>query len=90
MPSDYAAARRLFQVMKLGGWLEYPETGGFRKGALWVSWSQAEDALRLADQGERVAGVAPASRVIERVTHQASNDVEPMRAVIVNPEKLRE
>lgn len=87
--SDYASDRRLFHVMRIGGWQEDPETGGFRKGTLWVSWGQAEDALRLADEGEEAVAVNPANRVIARVTHQASNDVEPVRAMIVNPEALR-
>ena len=52
--------------MKQAGWAHDLETGGFTKAVdghrLWISWGQAVDALRLADEGEKVVGVAPMSR----------------------------
>ncbi len=69
--------------MRQAGWSQDSETGGFTKvvrgqGAirrtLWVSWRQAEDALRLADDGEKVAAVTPVSRSIEAVVAKASNE----------------
>jgi hypothetical protein len=74
---DYASDRRLFAVMGSAGWLHDPATGGFTRGADWVSWGQAEDALRLADEGETVVGVAPQSRVVARVAHPVANDSGP-------------
>lgn len=75
--SDYAADRRLFHAMKLAGWSHDPKTGGFvRKQdghTLWVSWGQAESALRLADEGETVRGVAPMSRSVAALLN-AAND----------------
>lgn len=74
---DYASDRRLFAVMRLSGWDEDPETNGFTKWVdrkrLWVSWAQAEDALRLADEGEKVQGVAPLSESVARVVSKAAN-----------------
>lgn len=64
--TDYNADRRLFKVMQMGGWSHDLGTGGFTKAVdghrLWVSWGQASDALRLADEGEKVAAAAPMSR----------------------------
>lgn len=64
--SDYAADRRLFHVMRQAAWSHDAGTGGFTKlvdgHQVWVSWGQAMDALRLADDGEPVVGVAPMDR----------------------------
>lgn len=75
---SYEDDRRLVQAMKQAGWQEDPKTGGFvRKHegrSLWVSWGQAEDALRLADEGETVEAVAPQSRTIAAALHGTAND----------------
>lgn len=73
--ADYAADRRLFAVMGRAGWLHDPATGGFTKGADWVSWGQAADALRLADAGEAVQGVAPQSRTVAKIAAPAANEM---------------
>lgn len=77
MGGDYDTDRRLFAVMRLSGWIDDPETGGFTKWVdkqrLWVSWAQAEDALRLADEGEKAQGVVPLSESVARVVAKASN-----------------
>lgn len=93
--SDYAADRRLFAVMGKAGWLPDPETGGFVKGADWVSWGQAMDALRLADTGENVQGVAPQSRTVARVVAPVANESEArvsrvnVRSALVEHRALR-
>ncbi len=79
--SDYEADRRLFAVMKRAGWAHDGKTGGFKKRGLWVSWGQAKDALRLADAGETVAGVAGQSETLARIIKQPSND-EPIETAI--------
>lgn len=79
--SDYEAERRLFHAMKLAGWSHDGATGGFtrvvKNGAmrrkLWVSWGQAGDALRLADDGEKVAAVEPQSERVARIVAKAGN-----------------
>jgi hypothetical protein len=65
--SDYEADRRLFHVMKLGGWTHDKDTSGFCKGKLWVSWGQAEDALRLADEGEAAVAVVGQSQTLAKI-----------------------
>ena len=76
--TDYDSDRRLFAAMRAAGWTHDAETGGFAKktasGNLWVSWGQAEDALRFADEGETVVGVAPQSREVAVIINAASND----------------
>jgi len=74
--TDYDADRRLFAAMKEAGWAHDPETQGFRKGLSWVTWGQAMDALRLADKGETVEGVAPQSETLARIV-TASGANEP-------------
>lgn len=81
MVADYNADRRLFAVMKAAGW-KAEKNGGFSKlvrhagsikHRLWVSWRQAEDALRLADAGEKVQGMRPVSEVAQNVVVGAAN-----------------
>lgn len=76
--TDYDDDRRLFHAMKLAGWAHDQKTGGFKRQidghTLWVSWGQAESALRLADDGEPVQGVAPQSRTVAAILASASND----------------
>lgn len=76
--TDYASDRRLFHAMKIAGWHHDPKTGGFVRKVdghtIWVSWGQAEDALRLADDGEVVQAVAPMSRTIAAIINQRAND----------------
>jgi len=75
--TDYEDERRLFHAMQQAGWWHDAKTGGFLRTVdghhLWVSWGQAEDALRLADDGERVEGVAPQSRTVAQVIAGAAN-----------------
>ena len=77
--SDYNADRRLFAVMRQAGWAHDIATGGFTKlidgHSVWTSWGQACDALRLADDGERVVGVAPMSREVAEVITNAERKV---------------
>jgi hypothetical protein len=40
------------EAMMLAGWRYELETDGYRKGRLWVSRHQAEEALAAADKGE--------------------------------------
>lgn len=83
--SEYADDRRMFHAMRVAGWRYEPTNGGFSKqvtnGAmkrrLWVSWGQAADALRLADVGETVQGVAPVSEHIAGVVAAVENDDVP-------------
>jgi hypothetical protein len=74
---DYTDDRRLEAVMRQGGWLYDAATHGFARKKdghrLWVSWGQAEDALRLADEGEKVIGVMPQSERLARIVN--SSDV---------------
>lgn len=72
---SYESERRLFHVMNKAGWHYDPATGGFRKGGdLWVSWGQAEGALRLADEGETAAGAVGQSRTLATIIHAADNE----------------
>ncbi len=74
MTSDYNADRRVFHVMRQAGWSHDLATGGFTKAVdghqLWVSWGQAADALRLADEGEPVEGVVPLDRGAAEAVHR--------------------
>lgn len=69
--SDYETDHRLYAVMRRAGWSEDVATGGFVKRIdrerLWVSWLQAMDALRLADESERVAMVEALSESVARI-----------------------
>lgn len=76
---SYEDDRRLFAVMRNAGWTHDGATGGFIKpqqigAALWVSWDQAMDALRLADEGEEAAGMLPQSRTLATIMAKVSNE----------------
>jgi hypothetical protein len=73
--SDYEADRRLYNVMKMAGWRHELSTNGFRNArGLWVSWGQAEDALRLADEGEKAVAAVGQSDTLARIINAAEND----------------
>lgn len=73
--SDYNADQRLFAALRQAGWLHDPETQGFRKRDLWVSWGQAMDALRLAEDGEAAAGAVGQSETLARIITSAENEI---------------
>jgi hypothetical protein len=64
--------------MRTAGWLHDAKTGGFTKRVrnggvhrrLWVSWGQADDAVRLAEAGEEVVGVVGQSETLARIVNQ--------------------
>ena len=70
LSGDYDSERRLFAIMRRAGWRHEQASGGFSKVVedrglkrrLWVSWGQARDAVRFAEDGEQVVWCRGAER----------------------------
>lgn len=71
--NDYESERALHQAMRLAGWEYDPKTHGFRKGAYWVTWGQAELALQAAEAKEAQV-IVPASESLAEIVAGAVND----------------
>ena len=73
MANDYETERRVWASMRHAGWVEDKPSGGWRKGAAWVSYGQAEAAFVAADSGQAYRP-DPVSETVARVVAAAVND----------------